>query len=224
MPRHGPHIAEFLNPQTMFCPGRLQMQLLHPTGLREREFSIWLSTAAGMAKPACGGTAWNPSSFSRRITFSSRYSVTHSSSISQKRLHPTVRGLPSFSDAHETTAIPLIAANMHRVIRPGQSQIWAVLRAGDSRERLYYSLISTFLGRMCLSGDIYDLSPEQWEIVDQGMAFYRMVSDIIRSDSPDAPHRYPAGKAAKWPPAPHRCHVRPSGSPCAPSPWTPPEN
>ena len=102
------------------------------------------------------------------------------------RLEPSMMALvsqASFSDAHETTAIPLIAANMHRVIRPGQSQIWAVLRAGDSRERLYYSLISTFLGRMCLSGDIYDLSPEQWEIVDQGMAFYRMVSDIIRDGS-----------------------------------------
>ncbi len=102
------------------------------------------------------------------------------------RLEPSMMALvsqASFSDAHETTAIPLIAANMHRVIRPGQSQIWAVLRAGDSRERLYYSLISTFLGRMCLSGDIYDLSPEQWEIVDQGMAFYRMVFDIIRDGS-----------------------------------------
>lgn len=37
----------------------------------------------------------------------------------------------SFSDAHETLAIPVIAANMHRVIQPAQSQIWAVLRAKD---------------------------------------------------------------------------------------------
>lgn len=102
------------------------------------------------------------------------------------RLEPSMMALvsqASFSDAHETTAIPLIAANMHRVIRPEQSQIWAVLRAGDSRERLFYSLISTFLGRMCLSGDIYDLSAEQWEIVEEGMAFYRMVSHIIRDGS-----------------------------------------
>ncbi|MCQ2540447.1 MAG: alpha-galactosidase, partial [Acetatifactor sp.] len=87
----------------------------------------------------------------------------------------------SFSDAHEITSIPIIAANMHRVIRPEQSQIWAVLRASDSENRLYYSLISTFLGRMCLSGDIYDLSEEQWKIVEEAMAFYHEASDIIKN-------------------------------------------
>ena len=50
----------------------------------------------------------------------------------------------SFSDAHETLAIPVIAANMHRVIQPAQSQIWAVLRAKDDADRLTYSLTSTF--------------------------------------------------------------------------------
>ena len=87
----------------------------------------------------------------------------------------------SFSDAHETTAIPLIAANMHRVIRPEQSQIWAVLRAGDSRERIIYSLAATFLGRMCLSGDIHDLSEEQWKLVSEGIEFYKKAADIIKN-------------------------------------------
>lgn len=86
----------------------------------------------------------------------------------------------SFSDAHETAAIPIIAANLHRVIRPDQSQIWAVLRAGDSPERLNYTLCSAFLGRMCLSGDIYNLSDEQWETVDKAIAFYREAADIIK--------------------------------------------
>lgn len=99
------------------------------------------------------------------------------------RLEPSMMELvsqASFSDAHETTAIPLIAANLHRVIQPGQSQIWAVMRAEDSAERIYYSVISTFLGRMCLSGDIYNMSDEQWKLIDEGMAFYNQVSDIIR--------------------------------------------
>ena len=86
----------------------------------------------------------------------------------------------SFSDAHETKAIPIIAANLHRVIRPEQSQIWAVLRHTDSRDRLHYSLSAAFLGRMCLSGDIYDLSEEQWKTVDEGMEFYRRAADIIK--------------------------------------------
>ncbi len=99
------------------------------------------------------------------------------------RLEPSMMELvsqASFSDAHETPAIPLIAANMHRVIQPGQSQIWAVMRAGDSAERIYYSMAATFLGRMCLSGDIYDLSESQWQLIEEGMAFYKQVADIIR--------------------------------------------
>lgn len=99
------------------------------------------------------------------------------------RLEPSMMELvsqASFSDAHETTAIPIVAANLHRAIRPSQSQIWATLRAKDDDNRLYYSLISTFLGRMCLSGDINDLSDAQWFIVDEAMDFYRAAADIIR--------------------------------------------
>lgn len=86
----------------------------------------------------------------------------------------------SFSDAHETTSIPIIAANLHRAIRPEQSQICAVLRATDSPERLCYSLVATLLGRMCLSGDIHHLSTEQWNIVEKGMDFYRQAAEIIQ--------------------------------------------
>ena len=32
---------------------------------------------------------------------------------------------------------------------------------------------------MCLSGDIYDLTEAQWQIVRDGMAFYGKASDII---------------------------------------------
>ncbi len=99
------------------------------------------------------------------------------------RLEPSMMQLvsqASFSDAHETKAIPLIAANLQRVILPQQSQIWSVLRATDSKERLEYSLIATFLGRMCLSGEIYDLSDEQWAVVDAGMDFYHKCSEIIQ--------------------------------------------
>ena len=33
---------------------------------------------------------------------------------------------------------------------------------------------------MCISGDVYDLSPEQWEIVDRAIAFYKKYSHIIK--------------------------------------------
>lgn len=85
-----------------------------------------------------------------------------------------------FSDSHECREIPIIAANLHRLMLPRQSQVWSVLRARDADQRLVYSLAATFLGRMCISGDICTLSPHQWEIVRQAIALYRTVTPVIR--------------------------------------------
>ncbi|HEX3029661.1 MAG TPA: glycoside hydrolase family 36 protein, partial [Clostridia bacterium] len=85
----------------------------------------------------------------------------------------------SFSDAHECNEIPIIAANLHRVINPCQSQIWAVLRKTDTLRRIVYSVANTFLGVMCLSGDVHDLNNEQWHKIDEGISFYHSISDII---------------------------------------------
>ena len=98
------------------------------------------------------------------------------------RLEPSMQALTSmasFSDAHECQAIPVIAANATRAILPAQSQIWAVLRKDDDDKRLHYSLANTFLGRMCLSGDIYDLSDAQWNIVDEAISLYKHCTKII---------------------------------------------
>jgi alpha-galactosidase len=63
---------------------------------------------------------------------------------------------------------------------PHQSLIWAVLRKSDSEKRLVWSLCATFLGVMCLSGDVHDLDAAQWAIVERGVAFYRSVSHLIQ--------------------------------------------
>ena len=99
------------------------------------------------------------------------------------RLEPSFMELASqasFSDAHEISSLPIIAANLHRVIKPCQSQIWAVLRADDGDSRIYYSMCATLLGRMGLSGDVYDLSDHQWGIVEDGIEFYKKAAPIIK--------------------------------------------
>ena len=88
--------------------------------------------------------------------------------------------LVSFSDAHEEKEIPIIAANIQRLVPPEKSQIWAVLQKEDSIRRLVYSMINTCFGVMCISGDVFDLSEIQWEYVQKGMEFYRAVSHIIQ--------------------------------------------
>lgn len=100
------------------------------------------------------------------------------------RLEPSfmeLSSMASFSDAHEIPSLPIIAANVQRVIKPEQNQIWAVLRKDDSPTRLYYSMCATLLGRMGLSGDIYDLSDEQWKIVKNAISFYINASEIIKN-------------------------------------------
>jgi len=99
------------------------------------------------------------------------------------RLEPsmlTLASMASFSDAHESPEIPIIAANLQRLILPRQSQIWAVLHASDSPQRLIYSLAAGFLGRLCLSGEIDELDQNQWSLVLEIISFYNRVAPIIK--------------------------------------------
>lgn len=98
------------------------------------------------------------------------------------RLEPSMLELGSmfsFSDAHETRDIPLIACDVQRLVPARANQIWAVLRPGDDFQRLTYSLACTFLGRMCLSGDVNNLSEEQWAIALAAQQLYQQVAPII---------------------------------------------
>ncbi len=107
--------------------------------------------------------------------------------------------MASFSDAHECVEIPIIAANLHRVILPRKSQIWCVIRQNDSLKRIAYSVSATFLGRMCLSGDITSLTDEQWQMIDNGIAFYKKAASVIKNGvtrhilSRDNSERHPEG-------------------------------
>ena len=99
------------------------------------------------------------------------------------KMEPMMMGLcsmASFSDAHECPEIPVIAASLHRAILPRQSQIWAVIRESDSCRRIAYSIAAAFLGRMCLSGDVLNLSEDQWKVIGEGIAFYREIAPAIR--------------------------------------------
>lgn len=116
------------------------------------------------------------------------------------KLEPLMMGIcsmASFSDAHETEEIPIIAANLHRAILPRQSQIWAVIRKTDSTKRIGYSIANTFLGRMCLSGDVTELTDAQWDVIDRGIAFYRKVAPVIRDGR--SYHQSPAVVSDRYP-------------------------
>lgn len=100
------------------------------------------------------------------------------------KLEPKMLGvsaMSSFSDAHECPEIPVIAAALHRVMLPRQSQIWAVIRKTDSLRRITYSLAAAMLGRMCLSGDVTELNHEQWKTIEDGIALYKQAAPVIKN-------------------------------------------
>ncbi len=102
------------------------------------------------------------------------------------RLEPAMLGLSamsSFSDAHETLEIPIVAADVQRLILPRQSQVWAVLRAKDAPRRLIYSLAATFLGRVGLSGEIWELSDAQMATLKSSLDLYRRAVPTLRAGS-----------------------------------------
>jgi len=99
------------------------------------------------------------------------------------RLEPSMLALTamsSFSDAHECPEIPIVAANLQRLILPRQSQIWAVLRKEATLRRTAYLLTGGFLGRLCISGDFPTLRREQRALVDRAMAMYAQVVPVIK--------------------------------------------
>lgn len=117
--------------------------------------------------------------------------------------------MASFSDAHECEEIPIIAAALHRVILPRQNQIWAVIREKDSLKRIAYSIANTFLGRMCLSGDVTKLTDAQWDVIDRGIAFYKKAAPVIK----DGYSRLYGPKVLSWRhPKGWQCLVRTEGS------------
>jgi alpha-galactosidase len=91
-----------------------------------------------------------------------------------------ISSVASFSDAFETDDIPIIAANLHRVILPRQSGIWCIVRKHDTQKQLYYKLASCFLGRICMSGDIYELDDNQLNIIRLAFDYYSKAKTLIK--------------------------------------------
>lgn len=121
------------------------------------------------------------------------------------RLEPSMIGasaVSSFSDAHEAVEIPYIAANLHRLMLPAQSLIWSTLHREDCDDRTIYSLAATFLGRVCLSGDVDNLTARQREILHKAVEFYKKLDDVIINGTTHIygnrgrNTRYPAGTQA----------------------------
>ncbi|MBO5525331.1 MAG: alpha-galactosidase [Clostridia bacterium] len=100
------------------------------------------------------------------------------SRIEPKRM--SMVSMCSYSDAHECLEIPIVAANVSRVVPARQEQIWAVIRKDDTASRIIYSMTAAMMGRICLSGDIWLISDEKIALLEEGIQFYKRISDVVR--------------------------------------------
>ncbi len=110
--------------------------------------------------------------------------IIENCSTGGSRLEPKMMGvtaMSSFSDASKCFELPIIAANMHYLISPRQSQIWCVIKKTFDRKHMQYIISSGFLGRICWSGYMTELSDEQFGMIVNAEKFYEKVSDIIKS-------------------------------------------
>lgn len=121
------------------------------------------------------------------------------------RLDPAtlaVTAMGSFSDAHECYEFPIIAANLHYVMPPCQSQIWCVMKPFFDDNRFAFSVSAGFMGRLCWSGDMFGLSDSQMHEIYRAEDYYENVSDIIRHGKSEVYRtnpvnlRYPEGTQA----------------------------
>ena len=107
--------------------------------------------------------------------------------------------MTSFSDAHEGSEIPVIAANLLRLIPARQNQVWAVLRPEDDEARTVYSLTAALLGRVCLSGPVDKLSDAQLGLTKRALDIYHRMSALLvdgvnrRFGPVQTSHRHPKG-------------------------------
>lgn len=109
--------------------------------------------------------------------------IIENCSMGGSRLEPkmmSVTAMSSFSDAHESIEVPVIAANMHYIISPRQSQIWCVLKEDFTENHMRYIIAAGFLGRLCWSGHIDRLSDWQFKMIPEAEKFYERVCHIIK--------------------------------------------
>ena len=59
------------------------------------------------------------------------------------------------------------------------------MRKDADAHRINYVLTAGFLGRLCLSGDVEELTPDQWAQVKEAIRFYCEVNHIIRDGFTD---------------------------------------
>lgn len=86
----------------------------------------------------------------------------------------------SVTDQEDRRHVGEIYYNASKIIHPSQSGVWSTLHADTSREVMADTLINSMLGRMHISGDVQNFSPEQQKLLRQAIALYKEYRGVLK--------------------------------------------
>jgi alpha-galactosidase len=183
----GRRFLDLRNPAAVERLGRRVIALLREGGFGYLKVDYNESTGFGVDGAESPGEGLRQHvegvlAFFRRIRAELPDLVIENCSSGGHRLEPALMqtcAIGSFSDAHEGREVPVIGAELQFSILAEQNLVWSALRVDDDEARLRYSLASGLLGRMCVSGDLTALRPEQLAILREATAFYAEAAGII---------------------------------------------
>jgi alpha-galactosidase len=108
--------------------------------------------------------------------------VVENCSSGGHRLEPALMAycdVGSATDAHECPELPIVSANVLRLIPASRSLVWATVRKEMNARELIYRLATGFLGRLCLSGDVVDLDSAQWELTRRAIELHARAAPLL---------------------------------------------
>jgi alpha-galactosidase len=97
--------------------------------------------------------------------------------------------LQSTSDQQNLVHYAPIAASTPTAVTPEQNAVWAYPLASNSLDEVAFTMTSSLLGRIHLSGQLPDLKPEARALVHEAINVYK----AIRADLPHAVPAWPLG-------------------------------
>ncbi len=121
--------------------------------------------------------------FFRRLAETNPGLVIENCASGGQRLEPAMLALTamsSFSDASEQPNAAAIAGSLHRLIPARSNQIWAVLKKDYDDRKTVFKLTTAMMGRVCLSGELLELTPRQWELTVEALRFYRRLVPLLK--------------------------------------------
>ncbi len=99
------------------------------------------------------------------------------------RLEPSmmdITAMSSASDTHDVYEGAVVAANLHYLTPPRQNQVWCTLRPQYDDNHFTHIISLGFLGRLCWSGDLNDLSEAQLKQLFDAEKLYEKAAPIIK--------------------------------------------